>query len=43
MAQFVTQAHVHPVIDSVMPLAQARDGFAKMVDGEVFGKVVFTI
>ncbi|MEO7131218.1 MAG: zinc-binding dehydrogenase [Dermatophilaceae bacterium] len=43
LAQFVTQAHVHPVIDSVMPLAQARDGFAKMVDGEVFGKVVFTI
>ncbi len=31
------------MIDSVMPLAQARDGFAKMVDGEVFGKVVFTI
>ena len=25
-----------------MPLADARDGFARMVDGDVFGKVVFT-
>ena len=43
LAQFVTQQRVQPVIDSVLPLASARDGFAKMVDGEVFGKVVFTI
>jgi NADPH:quinone reductase-like Zn-dependent oxidoreductase len=31
-----------PLIDSVLPLEQARDGFARMVDGDVFGKVVFT-
>ena len=31
-----------PLIDSVLPLEQARDGFARMVQGEVFGKVVFT-
>jgi NADPH:quinone reductase-like Zn-dependent oxidoreductase len=31
-----------PVIDSVLPLAQARDGFAKMIDGTLFGKVVLT-
>jgi NADPH:quinone reductase-like Zn-dependent oxidoreductase len=31
-----------PLIDSVLPLEQARDGFARMVEGDVFGKVVFT-
>jgi hypothetical protein len=25
-----------------MPLAQARDGFAALMAGDVFGKVVFT-
>ncbi|EWT00484.1 molecular chaperone GroES [Intrasporangium oryzae NRRL B-24470] len=43
LAQFVVQQGIAPVIDSVLPLAQARDGFARMVDGDVFGKVVFTI
>jgi NADPH:quinone reductase-like Zn-dependent oxidoreductase len=33
---------VRPVIDAVMPLEQARDGFARMAGGELFGKVVFT-
>jgi NADPH:quinone reductase-like Zn-dependent oxidoreductase len=36
------QAGVRPVIDSVLPLAQAEDGFARMAEGEVFGKVVLT-
>lgn len=31
-----------PVIDSVRPLEQAREGFAAMASGEVFGKIVFT-
>lgn len=35
-------ADVRPVIDSVRPLAQARDGFAKMLTGDLVGKVVFT-
>ena len=43
LAKFVAQQHIQPVIDSVHPLAQARDGFAKMVDGDVFGKIVFTV
>lgn len=43
LAQFVTLQDLQPVIDSVLPLADARDGFVKMVDGEVFGKVVFTM
>jgi NADPH:quinone reductase-like Zn-dependent oxidoreductase len=29
-----------PVIDSVFPLADARDAFAKMVNGSLFGKLV---
>ncbi|MCR1781841.1 zinc-binding dehydrogenase [Nocardioides carbamazepini] len=33
---------VRPVIDRVLPLADARDGFAAMAAGDVFGKVVFT-
>jgi NADPH:quinone reductase-like Zn-dependent oxidoreductase len=43
LAQLVVQQGIEPVIDSVLPLAQARDGFARMVDGDVFGKVVFTM
>jgi NADPH:quinone reductase-like Zn-dependent oxidoreductase len=32
-----------PLIDTTMPLAQARDGFAAMAEGTVFGKIVFTL
>ena len=39
---FLDQTGTRPVIDRVLPLAQARDGFAAMIDGEVFGKIVFT-
>jgi NADPH:quinone reductase-like Zn-dependent oxidoreductase len=42
LARFVTDKGITPVIDSVHPLADARAGFARMVDGDVFGKVVFT-
>jgi len=27
----------------VLPLTHAREGFAAMLDGELFGKVVFTV
>lgn len=33
---------VRPVIDQVLPMTQAPEGFAAMAQGEVFGKVVFT-
>jgi NADPH:quinone reductase-like Zn-dependent oxidoreductase len=39
---FLEQTGARPVIDRVLPLAQARDGFAAMIDGDLFGKVVFT-
>lgn len=33
---------VRPLVDRVLPLADARDGFAALEAGEVFGKVVLT-
>ncbi len=43
LAQFVVQRGIEPVIDSVLPLAEARTGFERMAAGEVFGKVVFAV
>jgi len=40
LARFCEQAAVRPVIDRVLPLARARDGFAAMLDGTLFGKIV---
>ncbi len=31
-----------PLVDRVLPMEQARDGFAAMAAGEQFGKIVFT-
>jgi len=31
-----------PLIDRTIPMEQARDGFAAMAEGDVFGKIVFT-
>ena len=31
-----------PLIDRTLPMEKARDGFAAMAEGDVFGKVVFT-
>ncbi len=33
---------VRPVIDHVLPMDRARDGFEAMAKGDLFGKVVFT-
>jgi NADPH:quinone reductase-like Zn-dependent oxidoreductase len=41
LARFCEQTGVRPVIDRVLPLANARDGFAAMIAGDLFGKVVF--
>ena len=43
LARFVADRGIEPVVDSVHTLADARDGFARIVDGEVFGKVVITV
>jgi NADPH:quinone reductase-like Zn-dependent oxidoreductase len=33
---------VRPVVDSVLPLEEAREGFARMAAGNLVGKIVFT-
>jgi NADPH:quinone reductase-like Zn-dependent oxidoreductase len=43
LAQFLVQTGVRPTIDRVLPLAEARDGFAAMINGDLFGKVVFEV
>ena len=40
---FCAATGVRPVIDAVLPLDQAADGFARMAGGDLFGKVVFTV
>ncbi len=40
---FCVQTGVRPVIDRVLPLTQAADGFTAMIAGDLFGKVVFTL
>ena len=42
LARFCEQTGVRPVIDSVLPLAQAREAFAAMVAGTHTGKLVLT-
>ncbi len=43
LAQFLVQTGVRPKIDRALPLAEARDGFAAMINGDLFGKVVFEV
>jgi D-arabinose 1-dehydrogenase-like Zn-dependent alcohol dehydrogenase len=43
LVRFCEQTGVRPLIDRTLLLAQARDGIAAMIDGELFGKVVFTL
>jgi NADPH:quinone reductase-like Zn-dependent oxidoreductase len=40
---FCEQTGVRPLVDRVLPLRQAADGFAAMIAGDLFGKVVFTL
>ncbi|SEF86593.1 NADPH:quinone reductase [Actinacidiphila yanglinensis] len=39
---FCAVTGVRPVIDSVLPLDRAREGFERLAEGEAFGKVVLT-
>jgi len=40
---FCEQTGVRPLIDRTLPLGQARDGLAAMINGDLFGKVVLTV
>ncbi|QYJ05664.1 zinc-binding dehydrogenase [Nocardioides panacisoli] len=42
LVQLLDASGSAPLIDRTMPMEQARDGFAAMADGDVFGKIVFT-
>jgi NADPH:quinone reductase-like Zn-dependent oxidoreductase len=42
LAAFCERTGVRPVVDEVLPLAQAREGLERVAGGEVFGKVVLT-
>ncbi|HSZ39274.1 MAG TPA: zinc-binding dehydrogenase [Trebonia sp.] len=42
LLRFCEQAGTRPVIDRVLPLANAAEGFAAMIDGAQTGKIVFT-
>ncbi|MBQ0868015.1 zinc-binding dehydrogenase [Streptomyces sp. RK75] len=43
LLNFCAAKGVRPVIDSVLPMDRAREGFAKMAEGDLFGKVVLTV
>ncbi|MGP3956255.1 zinc-binding dehydrogenase [Nonomuraea sp. 3N208] len=43
LAVFLEQTGLRPVIDRTLSLVQARDGFAAMAEGEIFGKIVFSV
>ncbi|MBO0655010.1 zinc-binding dehydrogenase [Streptomyces triculaminicus] len=43
LLDFCVTTGVRPVIDTVLPLDRAREGFEKMSSGDLFGKVVLTV
>lgn len=43
LARLCVQTGVRPLIDTELPLSRARDGFAAMLAGDLFGKIVFTL
>jgi NADPH:quinone reductase-like Zn-dependent oxidoreductase len=42
LVSFLDATGTKPLVDRVLPMTEARDGFAAMQDGDIFGKVVFT-
>jgi NADPH:quinone reductase-like Zn-dependent oxidoreductase len=42
LVAFLDATGARPLIDRTLPMSEARDGFAAMKDGAVFGKIVFT-
>ena len=43
LATLCDQTGLRPLIDRVLPISAAQEGFAAMIDGDLFGKVVFTL
>jgi NADPH:quinone reductase-like Zn-dependent oxidoreductase len=42
LVQLLDASGVRPLVDRVMPMEKAAEGFAAMAEGDVFGKIVFT-
>jgi NADPH:quinone reductase-like Zn-dependent oxidoreductase len=43
LIRFCIERDIRPVIDRILPLAEAREGFAALQAGGVNGKIVFTV
>jgi NADPH:quinone reductase-like Zn-dependent oxidoreductase len=43
LARFCLERDVRPAIHATMPLTDAREGFQAMLEGDIVGKVVFTV
>jgi NADPH:quinone reductase-like Zn-dependent oxidoreductase len=41
LVKMLVTTGIRPLVDRVLPLADAAEGFAAMIDGAVFGKIVF--
>ena len=42
LVQLLDATGARPLVDRTMPMTDARDGFAAMASGDLFGKIVFT-
>jgi NADPH:quinone reductase-like Zn-dependent oxidoreductase len=42
LVRFLDATGTRPLVDRTLPMTEARDGFAAMAAGDVFGKIVFT-
>jgi len=42
LISFCDRTGARPLVDTALPLERAREGFAKLAEGDVFGKVVLT-
>jgi len=42
LVRFCLERDIRPTVHATMPLADARDGFQTMLDGDFVGKIVFT-
>ncbi len=43
LLDFMVKKNLHPVIDQSMPMSQAKEGFARMLAGDLFGKIIFSL
>jgi len=43
MVDAVVRWELRPVVDSVLPLSEGRDGYARMAKGEQLGKIVLRV